>query len=640
MLTLAAGALLATAWIPFDEQQIVLDRADPCVRLLHRDGEVGCATSFSGAVAPLHPLLRRDELGLGTLPSEGPVALAFASTLFDYGTLRAVHSALGNRLLAVLVLEGDAPSTSPAPALTELRRSEQAYSLAPHAWNGRGGNLSRAHFPFGVALLDANESSSVLKALGVEPGRREATVRPGTGPVLQMHYPMFAHHDSPTCLAAGSCLPLGGQSVWGALQPRTLTQTPPLPGRPAALLTAALDGVAFFHEHAPAADAAVSGTVALLAAVDAIVGAPRLRSQLPTLPTQLLFGLFTGEAWGGIGSRRFFRDVHAFNCTEWVEAPPPEAAASIPTASGQPEGDRPEEDPKPLPALPSCSWPFKRDVRFLALRDARVDAVLELGAVGAVAAAGQLYVHTPTAAPTSAVSTALHGATGGLAMLPLLAADSGLGLPPGPALSLLGEAAERGGPPPANVATLSDYNEQFAGGARVASRFDTADGLNSSLVCQAATVAARAWWRLGGGTGTPEANCSLVRELLDCMLAPDGCPLASSLGIEGGLGSHYSGVFMSAPGQTLISPTARFATKLLRRRLLSPACDDAPHAPCDPTVLPHDAYSTGIEVDPETALWRCALSPRRPLAPRARALSVSAAQATPSIGWPLLVTDM
>lgn len=250
-------------------QQLKLSRADPCVRLLTRQGEHGCATPAAGVVAPLHPLLRLDQMS--ALPSSGPVALALPSSEFDLRTMHAVHSSLGSRLLAVLVLSGDEmPLASPQPEVEELSPAERTYSLPSHVWNRNGSALSRSRFPFGIALLDDNETASLQAILHQE---NTSSIRP----LLQMHYPMAAHGDSQSCLAAGTCLPLGGQSLWGSLLPRSVNARVPRPDQPVALLTSTLDGAAFFHQHVPAADAAMSGAVALLAAVDAIVSSPRLR---------------------------------------------------------------------------------------------------------------------------------------------------------------------------------------------------------------------------------------------------------------------------------------------------------------------------------------------------------------------------
>ncbi|KAL1523000.1 hypothetical protein AB1Y20_017963 [Prymnesium parvum] len=581
---MVALLLAAAGSIPFAEQQIVLRRADPCVRLLHRHGEVGCSTGSQPAFAPLHQLSRAEELP--ALPPAGPLAVALPSTLFDLRTLLSLHSSLGARLAAVLVLDGDAPpSLSPGAPFDSPSADEAPFSERAHEWDAARSGLSRSRFPFGVALLDANESAVVRRVLS----RHQ--------PLVQMHYPMLAHRDSPSCLAAESCLPLGGRSVWGAAQPRTAGGAPPFAGRPAVMLAAALDGAAFFHEHAPAADMAVSGTVALLAAIDAVVSNAGARSLLSELPSQLLFAFFTGEAWGGLGSRRFFHDVHSFHC-----------ATMAPSDDQSSKG----EERAKLPPLPSCASPFKLDLRFQSLR-APIRALVEIGPVGANEARGQLYLHSPLnttdgslPAPSTSISDAFGAAAHGTSA-PVQAADARLGLPPGPALSSLAQLHAQSAPLPLATAALTDFDAHFVGGARVASRFDTLAALNATLVCEAASLSARAWWRLAGGAplAAPlHANCTFVDELLGCLLSSTRCSLASQLGVVGALNTHYTGVFLAGDTASAISPTVSFVEKLLSTRILRPACDDVGAQPCEPTVVLHDSYSTELELDEGSGQWR------------------------------------
>ena len=617
---------------PLAGQTVVLSRAsDPCVRLLNATGTVGCATRSSGSLAQLSVLHSADDLSaLLASPPDGSVAVALPATLFERQPLAALQSALGANLEGILVLHAaalPAGATSPAPSRS-LDGSDS------HAWNALGNGLSMERFPFGIVLLSADESATLLRHAGT------STASSGREPpLLELRYPMSARDDAPSCLAAYTCLPLGGQSVWGALRPQTTAPPPPpqqwqlppeahasalLPGGvPAVALVAQMDATAFFHENAPGAHAAVSSLVALLAAVDAVASSPALTAQLPSLPSAPLFFLFTGEAWGGLGSRRFLTDVANFSCT----TPPADAAASSPpppASAGQRE---------PLPPPRYCAWPPKRDLRFLELRDATLAAVLQVGPVGAVGASDALYVHTPSAHGANTVGAALHAAAAAPGAPAVLEASGGDGLPPGPARAFVDRRLGLGDP--AHVATVADVDVTYASGARFGSRFDTIEGLNASRVCAASGVAARAWWALSGGHGEPIVNCTLVSELLRCLLPPaaghgegngnggagggprdgDGgtteaiggaaCPLAAELGLAAeGLTSHYSGVFISSASLAEISPTAQLAHALLTRSLMGTceASTASATAPCEPVVLTHDAFPAGIEREP-TGQW-------------------------------------
>lgn len=69
--------------------------------------------------------------------------------------------------------------------------------------------------------------------------------------VAELDAPMFAAGNASECLNQGSCLPLGGHSVWAAL--------PPLPvsggdKRQVVLIAAGIDSTAFFHDRAKVCD--------------------------------------------------------------------------------------------------------------------------------------------------------------------------------------------------------------------------------------------------------------------------------------------------------------------------------------------------------------------------------------------------
>ncbi|EOD11619.1 hypothetical protein EMIHUDRAFT_214476 [Emiliania huxleyi CCMP1516] len=509
-------------------QFVKLTRADPCVRLLSADGPSGCATPAGGAIAPLVAVESREALAR-VLNATEPVSVALSAELFEASVMHSLRQRLGGLLRGVAVLHSEGMPrgwASPEPASEGGGPGPGGTVLNPS-----GSGLSRDSFDFGVVLLSAGESAALLGA-----------VRAGGSPLLELKYPMFATGDSLSCLAEGSCLPLGGQSVWGALPPRTAAQSPPAKDKPAVMLTASLDAAAFFHEHAAGAEAAVSGTVALLAAVASVARLAGSAEQLEALPRTPAFALFTGEAYGQIGSRRFFGDVETFRCDNRSreEGAAPQSAA-----------------PHPLGPPPSCASPYKPDLR-------------------------------PEAA--SAERCARRRASEG----------------PASRCPSLG--------------TLADYDAERRGGGRYGSRFDTLEGIDASLVCEASAVAAAAWWRLAGGEGSPAPNCSLVeerRELLGCFLTDPRCATATQLEVEPPT-SRYTSAFLPLRGELAASGTAKFAAAFLRAAL-APLCPAEPRRSlfpgasgtaeegsplCEPTVLTHDAVSPSLEYDAEAGIFR------------------------------------
>jgi hypothetical protein len=211
-----------------DLQTVSLERAAPCVRLLNLNGTVGCATPSAGVTVPLTPLLAAGDLDSLPTAAAEPHAFLLAAELFTSEVVHRLQSTLGPNLAGLLVLHAESP---------------------PEGAAASDAGLSLERFQFAIVLLDAADSERVLTAIGAVPtnATTQSVVGAAARPLVQLQYPMHGRNSSRHCLAEGTCLPLGGQSVWGALAPR-LT-----PGAPVVLLAAQTDGTAFFHEAAPAA---------------------------------------------------------------------------------------------------------------------------------------------------------------------------------------------------------------------------------------------------------------------------------------------------------------------------------------------------------------------------------------------------
>ena len=191
---LAVTALLSAAAVERPLQQIPLPNAHPCVRLLHLNGTIGCGTPRSGSIAPLVTLL--DEASVSALAVGGlrgaRLSVALAPRLFTLPTLRHLQRMLGDRLAGVAVLHRDrlhgaglhgldgaglhgldGEGRASSPPSTGLSEAEGAGTRDGENRDGASGgvssrtsprlsphlsSLSRASFPFGIALLDRNDS--------------------------------------------------------------------------------------------------------------------------------------------------------------------------------------------------------------------------------------------------------------------------------------------------------------------------------------------------------------------------------------------------------------------------------------------------------------------------------------------------
>ncbi|CAK9138153.1 unnamed protein product [Ilex paraguariensis] len=92
-------------------------------------------------------------------------------------------------------------------------------------------------------------------------------------------------------------------SVWSALPPINVSSLER--SKPIILTVASMDSASFFRDKSLGADSPISGMISLLAAVDAL----SYLDGLHDLSKQLVFVVFTGEAWGYLGSRRFLLEL-------------------------------------------------------------------------------------------------------------------------------------------------------------------------------------------------------------------------------------------------------------------------------------------------------------------------------------------
>lgn len=314
----------------------------------------------------------------------------------------------------------------------------------------------------------------------------------------RMTLTMDATDNSSTCLAAQSCLPLGGHSVLATL--------PPLPppanssgGTPAAAAAADLpalwvlaqvDTAALFHEAAVGADAPVSGLIAMLAAAEAL-GSSNATAALAAAGARyqrrLVFAALAGEPWGMMGSKRLLWELST--------------AASNSSLAG------------------------------LGLTNGSLAGVLEVDQVGRArqpSGAVQLFAHSPAGGPPADFLAALQAAAanssqgGGPASVSVAAASAAApGLPP---TASAGSFVRVGGASVPAV-LLSGFDAAFQG-STYHTQYDTLETVDADSIAATAVVLARAAHALAlsGGNGSAAPNVPLpvdyaaVRGTVDALM--------------------------------------------------------------------------------------------------------------------------
>ena len=140
--------------------------------------------------------------------------------------LAAGSPAVAARITGVLVEEGPLPAGSSSPAAAAPLAEFALYGGGgrQYAWNPAGSGASLLALPFPLFLLG---NASTLEAQR----RAAANAGGGGGSGSSAPAPARAHHvarmrlamqgegNSSACLAANTCLPLGGHSVAAALPP-------------------------------------------------------------------------------------------------------------------------------------------------------------------------------------------------------------------------------------------------------------------------------------------------------------------------------------------------------------------------------------------------------------------------------------
>jgi nicastrin len=120
--------------------------------------------------------------------------------------------------------------------------------------------------------------------------------------------------NSTSCLASNTCVPLGGYSSIAALPPLGIISSDNDNNNneedgpnslPALLVIAAVDTASFFHGEEQAADAPLSGLIAMLAAARVLGKHPSMQSNSSVnIKRRIYFAAMVGEPWDLMGSKR------------------------------------------------------------------------------------------------------------------------------------------------------------------------------------------------------------------------------------------------------------------------------------------------------------------------------------------------
>ncbi|WOL20134.1 nicastrin [Canna indica] len=498
----------------------------PCVRLLNLSGEIGCSNpGHEKVIAPIVRLKNnQDEL---SRPSAVLLPIEELESLF----LRISKDQDFARKVAGVLVESDGYSrntTGFSPAEKFPLAAFAPYKNINYEWNLAGSGIMFNRYNFPVFLLSP-ESKQIVQELADKNAEVSDSYQVNVAEFdLVMQTTKIKTQDSESCLKEQSCLPLGGFSVWSSLPPINISSKKP--PKPILMAVASQDSASLFRDRSLGAESPISGLIALLTAVDALSHV----SDLNELKKQLVFMVFTGEAWGYLGSRKLLLELDM--------------------GSDAVNG----------------------------LNGTMIEQVLEIGSVGKgldeTKGATTFYAHSGgDSSGTKVMLEALQSASESLGSddVKVKTADaSNPGIPPSSLMAIL-----RKNPSTAGI-VLEDFDSSFTNNL-YHSHLDNPSNINSSSIAAAAALVARVLYILASDDmqvnlmtlNSIKVNVSLVEELVGCLLS---CEPGLSCGIvknfispSNNCPSHYVGVFLdSADTQypQYADDTSRFVWNFLADR--------------------------------------------------------------------------
>lgn len=511
----------------------------PCVRLLSLSGEIGCSNPGNGKVAA--PVVKFKNVNQLVEPS----AILVSSDELESLLARVSKDTNFASLVAGILVESGMPGGNNfkgfSPELKFPEAEFAPYQNKNFEWNPNGSGIMWKAYKFPIFLLSENSTLILLEAAM----KNEKSKKSYTSDVaefgLVMQTTKSGTHDSESCLIEETCLPLGGYSVWSALPP--INPSTSQKSKPVILTVTSMDSASFFRDKSLGADSPISGLIALLAAVDALSHLNGLH-----LNKQLVFVVFTGEAWGFLGSRRFLHELDQHSDA----------------VSG--------------------------------LDFTMIETVLEIGSVGKCFDQGikKFFVHTTEAASTSNQTLdALKRAQDSLKTENVkisAVSKSNPGIPPSSLMMFLGKNPDSSG------IVLEDFDNSFTN-KFYHSHLDNLSNINASAIAAAASLVARSLYILASEKEeindsvltAISVNSTLIDELLGCLLDCEpglSCDLVNHyISPSAACPSHYVGVIQGEPSSSpypgYVADVSRFLWNFLADKTSIPSENRSATCPKD-----------------------------------------------------------
>jgi nicastrin len=363
----------------------------PCVTLYNRYGRAGCGTVDRETQSG--PIFYYD--GSNGVPDNGEEYVAVIEEyLLTYEVINTLLSSNDNgNLKGIMVLNStdtdqssEYVSQGPKYPLGYGTPSQGiSYGDNSFAWNSNGDGL--VHYDmYGVPMVYVNEYDTSYYIRNAAKDQNQASV-------IYSEFNFYMGPDGITsrdCLAwvdaesqkwNPKCAPLGGASVWGfaGSPPKLTSSNSPADyegndnddntSKSAVVIGTSIDSTSMFHDLVPGANEGASNVLATIMAAY-LLGNSVDDATLDQLPNRIVFGFFEGEAYGYLGSRRFFNDIVNFECEDQYK---------VRSVAKDDNSDM------------ACLYPMRPSLKFKDIGN--IAAMLTVDQVGVPAGDGNLYVH-------------------------------------------------------------------------------------------------------------------------------------------------------------------------------------------------------------------------------------------------------
>ncbi|KAI8332555.1 Nicastrin-domain-containing protein [Chlamydoabsidia padenii] len=499
----------------------------PCVRLLNSTHTIGCQAPSTGS-GVLYQINTQDEITnfIGQSSLNDAFAIILPYNLLTPSNIQALETT--RRVTGIIALLtsalNTAPLTSPDSNCPNCQFGLYASEPDAHVWNPQGTGLINESFDIPIYGINptSNQSAQVYNDLMMAIDyNKQRNYQQYPLQAVDFNLMMWAARDSSTCLRRGWCQPVGGLSVFSTPSQNISVDD----NKPIIVLAASLDSRSLFHDLTVGVDTSISGMVTLLSVADALNRAP---TSPANLDKHILYTLFTAESWGFAGSQRFVQDIsRPFVCLNSTRS-----------------------SPCPYPNAP-CTLPCVQDLKFKQINLNNIDTIIEFGSINS--GNTTVWAHVDDNSLSKPLVQALQTQANVNFNInnssPLVqGADDDIQrrLPPSSTMSFLQQKRST------KAVVLTGYKDKMDSSYN--SDLDNQVDLEqlSQKLCglvntTAQTVYQQAQTTSINTTSSPlvTANCTLVHELLDCLIYNFSCNYMQNYFNVSGLDkvNHYSSVY-------------------------------------------------------------------------------------------------